>query len=285
MAKFKLLGLEYIRATRAIARILFGAGMEDSESDARLIAEHVLGMPYSGMITCTSTVTEVQQEEAYKIIDRRINGEPLQYIIGKAWFLGREFIVEPGVLIPRRDSEVLADNAIRRAPQDAALLDMCCGSGCLGISVAAQRDDIQITLADIGSIPCEVSRANAATHGVTAEVVQSDLFENLGGRKFDMILCNPPYIPTADIAGLDIEVAAHEPPLALDGGADGLDYYRRLVPQASGYLYNGGILALEFGEGQHIAIGEMLDKHGYYRPDILFDMEGRARVAWAAWKV
>lgn len=269
-----------IQAVQQLANALRKAGIEEAQTDARLAGEAVFGTDYAHIITDDGPATAEQLERMGNIRARRLAGEPVQYILGSAWFMGLQFAVRKGILIPRRDSETIVDAAIRLAPPGAALLDLCCGSGCLGLCIAHARPDVTLTLADISADAIEVSKQNAARLGIHAHLVQADLFDDLAGKRFDMIISNPPYIPTADIASLQREVL-QEPALALDGGADGLELYRRIIPEAPGHLTNGGLLGLEFGFGQQDDIAALLKQHGYRDIGIINDMEQRPRAAFA----
>lgn len=272
-----------IQAIQQLAKVLANANIDDAQTDARLAGEAVFGMDYAHMITTDTPATTQQLERLQDIQAKRLAGEPIQYILGNAWFMGLHFAVRKGILIPRRDSETIVEATIRLAPQGATLLDLCCGSGCLGLSIAHARPDITLTLADISTDAIQVSKQNAARLGLDARLVQTDLFAQLQGDRFDVIISNPPYIPTADIASLAREVR-HEPSLALDGGTDGLDIYRRIIPDALCHLASGGLLGLEFGFGQQDDIAALLEQHGYRAIQVFNDMEQRPRAAFAIGK-
>lgn len=183
--------------------------------------------------------------------------EPLQYLLGKAPFYGLEFKVTPDVLIPRFDTEILVERAIKEiGEREVRVLDMCTGSGAIAVTVKKNAPNATVVASDISHLALEIAKENATLNGVEIEYIESDLFENING-KFDYILINPPYIPTADIDTLDKEVKDYEPKGALDGGVDGLDIYRRIAERYSDYLTDNGTLMLEIGISQAQAIGEI----------------------------
>lgn len=204
------------------------------------------------------------------LLQRRTGGEPLAYITGEQNFLGLDFQVGPGVLIPRFDTETIAMEAVARlrlpcAPQQPAILDLCCGSGVLGITVAHMAGKpCQLTLADIDPAALEYAQRNASRHlGAGAwHVLPSDLFGAIRGT-FDLILCNPPYLDQAHLSEREDEVR-HEPLHALDGGRDGLDFYRALAKDFRHHLNPGGRMLLEAGYDQHQSLaslfGDTLEK-------------------------
>ena len=194
----------------------------------------------------------IPRHQLYRLeamLDRRAAGEPVQYILGSADFMGLRFRVDGAVLIPRQDTETLVEAALielRQRPGSPALLDLCAGSGCVGLSLASLAPNARITLADISPEALEVARANQKALGVKAELRQGDLFSAVGRERFDIIASNPPYIPTGALSGLQREVR-FEPRIALDGGADGLDFYRRIAEGAADHLNPGGAIFLEVG--------------------------------------
>lgn len=193
-------------------------------------------------------ITPYMQLKAESMFERRIKGEPLQYILGDAEFFGYTFKVNKNVLIPRFETELLVDKALPYIGADSRVLDMCCGSGAIGITVALKKG-CPVTLADVSEGAIRVAKSNAAALGADVRFVLSDMFEKVDGV-FDVIICNPPYIPSADIQSLDVNVKDYEPVSALDGGRDGLDFYRRIAERAPAALSDGGVLALELGAGQ-----------------------------------
>lgn len=193
-------------------------------------------------------VTPYMQIKAEKMFKRRLEGEPLQYIIGNTEFFGYKFFVNRDVLIPRFETELLVDKLIKYVSADKKVLDLCCGSGAIGITLKL-KTNCDVTLSDVSGGALKVTAKNAKNLKAEVKTVLSDLFENVEG-KFDVIVSNPPYIPTADILTLDDNVKNYEPSLALDGGEDGLDFYRKILSQAGEHLNEKGVVAFEIGIGQ-----------------------------------
>ena len=214
-----------------------------------------------------------------KLAAERCTRIPLQYILGETEFMGLPFRVTPDVLIPRQDTEILVEEALARISPGMRVLDLCTGSGCIAVSLAklgaaTAEEDIAadmkedadarlcVTASDISEAALAVARENARINEVQVSFVQSDLFSNIEGT-FDMIVSNPPYIPADVIPGLEPEVAEHEPHGALDGGVDGLEFYRRIVAGASGHLRLGGWILFEIGCDQGEAVMKLLREVGY----------------------
>lgn len=196
-------------------------------------------------------------DKAIEICKKRVEtNEPLQYLLGKANFYGKEFYVNSNVLIPRFDTEILVENALKEiGEKEVSVLDMCTGSGAIAITIALNAK-AKVTASDISTFALEIARTNAKELGAEINFVESDLFENING-KFDFILINPPYIPTADLEGLDAEVKDYEPRLALDGGVDGMEVYRKIASEYKNYLNENGVLMLEIGINQKEQIEEL----------------------------
>ena len=246
----------------------------DAKVDVRILLEEILGLK-SLNLSANRAVSEAEISQLEAALSRRIAGEPLQYILGKAWWMGLCLRVDERVLIPRQDTETLAELALQflRPIPSPRVLDLCTGSGAIGLCIAHDRSDARVTLADISSEALEVARENARLLGAQVETAQGDLFAPLAGREFDLIACNPPYIPTGEIGGLQAEVQK-EPRLALDGGADGLDFYRRIADEAPRYLAGGGYLLLEVGIGQAEAVVALVGG------EAVRDLNGVERVVW-----
>ncbi|MEG1547506.1 MAG: peptide chain release factor N(5)-glutamine methyltransferase [Clostridia bacterium] len=236
---------------KRITAMLRPVAAEEAAQQSRLLLCHVLG--FSDASTLVKNMLQLFPQDRTDALDqalaRRLAGEPLQYILGEWDFMGLTFQVRPGVLIPRQDTETLCEHALELIRLNAynSALDMCCGSGCIGISLAALCG-ISITLADISLECISLAEQNAKSHGLNAALVQSDLFDSIHGT-FDLIVCNPPYIPAHDMPSLQREVR-HEPALALCGGTDGLNIYRRLAAVYALHLNAGGALLMEVGINQ-----------------------------------
>jgi release factor glutamine methyltransferase len=214
------------------------------------------------------------QEWFERALTRRESGEPLQYVEGFAYFYGRRFQVDSRVLIPRGDTETLCEEALKRLKTGMRVLDLCTGSGILAVTMALERPEANVTGADISTDALTVAKENARLLGAQVAWVQGDLFEAVSGA-FDLIVCNPPYLTKADMECLQPEVA-REPGLALYGGVDGLDFYRRIALQLPERLNPGGWALLEVGLGQAEAVAGMLAPLGTV--DIIKDLSGADRV-------
>lgn len=204
-----------------------------------------------------------------ELMDRRLKGEPVAYLIGEWSFYGVELDISPEVLVPRDDTEILAAQAIARtqaAGAEARVLDLCAGSGCVGLAIAKSCPQSQVMLADIADGPLHICRQNIRRNGLTGRVstCRADALEKPPAAlwDFDVIAANPPYIPTSDIDGLDDTVRVYEPRLALDGGADGLDFYRSITQKWVSSLRLGGWLLCEVGQGQSDAVEKLFAQAG-----------------------
>lgn len=261
-----------------IAEIAKGA----DESDIDWIIVEVTGKKRSELALAGS-LTKEQFEAAKSVAQKLADGKPLQYALGTTEFYGIKLSVNPSVLIPRPETEELAEKVVNcvKSKGDAAnvrVLDLCTGSGAIAIAVA-RNTGCKVVATDISAAAAEVAKANALSAGVSVDVRTGDLFDAVKGEKFDIIVTNPPYIPSADIAALDGKVKDFEPISALDGGADGLDFYRRIAKDAADYLAEGGELWCEFGMGQANDVAALFDG---FDTEIFKDMEGADRMLHAA---
>ncbi|MCM1043024.1 MAG: peptide chain release factor N(5)-glutamine methyltransferase [Corallococcus sp.] len=220
------------------------------------------------------------QIKVEKMIERCNNGEPLQYVLGNTEFYGRQFDVNADVLIPRPETELVCEQAVKAATSQSRVLDLCCGSGAIGITVALEKR-CDVTLCDISDKALAVAEKNAKKHKAKAKFVKSDMFQSIKG-KFDVIVSNPPYVETAVIDNLDAKVRDYEPKLALDGGEDGLNFYRVIANKAHGFLKSGGALILEIGYNQAQAVTELLE--GRYDVEVKKDYGGNDRIICAKLK-
>lgn len=238
---------------RLMAAELADAGVPDSEVDASLLLSHITGQnPMNLRLDSWSQVSLDVEESLRALCEKRKTRTPLQYLTGVQSFLGRDFHVDERVLIPRPETELLAERAIaalRMRPAPIAL-DMCCGSGCLAVSMALGDPRAQVHAADLSEGALAVTALNAERLHAKLTLHQGDLFGSIpDGLRFDVIVSNPPYIPAADCLELQEEVR-REPMLALDGGADGYDFYRRIAENAPRFLKEGGVLLMEVGFDQ-----------------------------------
>ncbi|NLE69156.1 MAG: peptide chain release factor N(5)-glutamine methyltransferase [Clostridiales bacterium] len=259
------------------ARLLTAAGVDSPRHDAGLLLSDLVGMPPLQLTTVPEApVAEAALALFFERVRRRAAREPLQHILGQAPFMGHLFEVSPEVLIPRFDTEVLAERAIARVQPGQLALDLCCGSGCLAISLKLARPEALVYAGDLSPAAVALSARNARRLGADVDIRQGDLFAPFAGLRFDLILSNPPYIKTGDLEGLQREVQ-QEPALALDGGPDGLMVYRRILMEAAHYLNPGGCLLLELGDGQAVEVGPLVPP-GFSAPVIHQDLAGGDRV-------
>lgn len=224
-----------------------------------------------------------------ELLAERSRHVPVQYLTGFAWFMGRKFFVNKDVLIPRQDTETLVEEALREAERDRLffpeILDLCAGSGCIGIGLVKGLESRglrpALTAADLSREALAVARRNGDYHKVACEYVRSDLFSELKGRRYDYILSNPPYIRTAEIDTLMEEVRDYEPELALDGGEDGLFFYRKIAEESGAHLKEGGRIFLEIGYDQGEAVKKLLAGKGFREVSVIRDLSGNPRVVKA----
>lgn len=297
------------------------AGKDSPDFDSKALCSFVMGKTLSeiSVAVIRGDIADDEMSQRYfGLIKRRASGEPLQYITGEQEFMGLAFHVDPRVLIPRLDTEILVEKALDRIKSEPlTVLDLCTGSGAIGISIAklaeapaaqpgaltetkpgaqpAARQETQpeagpgasgimVTLSDLSEDALSVAKENAELNGVTEKVriLKSDLFGSLAGERFDLIVSNPPYIPREVIKGLSPEVKEHEPLMALDGGEDGLDIYRKIVEEAPDHLTEGGTLMIEIGSDQAESVAAVMREDGRYEEaEVTKDLAGLDRVITA----
>ena len=211
---------------------------------------------------------------------KRSSHIPLQHLTGIQSFMGMEFEVNGNVLIPRQDTEILVEEVMKDGAVGASILDLCTGSGCIILSLLKYVNESDGTGTDISEAALETAVANASRNGISAHFIKSDLFEAVSG-KYDVITSNPPYIRSSDIEGLMPEVRDHDPLLALDGGEDGLVFYRRIINEAVDYLKPAGRIYLETGFDQGEQVKEMFMDRGIKDAEIIKDYSGLPRVVKA----
>ncbi len=246
--------------------------LPNGKNEARTIMSYATGLGTAQLITkAKELMRDDDFAEFEKRIYARIAGKPLQYIVGMQEFMGLPFRVNPSVLIPRLDTEVLAEQVLGiiegMGLERPEVLDLCTGSGALGVTIAAKVPGALVTMTDVSEGALKTAMGNAGLNGVNrrCSFLLGDMFEALPDDKlFDIIVCNPPYIESDVIETLDVEVKDHEPRLALDGGPDGLDFYRIIADKASLHLKSGGVLALEIGCDQGVAVKRLLNKAKTY---------------------
>lgn len=292
-------------------RRLEAAGIEEAENDARLLLLDTYRIDWCSLVSVYEMKVPVNPPmppvSACKVVPRRISHEteaggtylsvidrraahvPLQYLTHEQNFCGADIYVDERVLIPRQDTEVLVAAALDLAAMldgAPALLDLCTGSGCIPIALSRLGDFGSITAADLSADALEVAKMNAEQNGAEIRFVQSDLFEAFrkkaeAAERFDLITCNPPYIRSGDMAGLQPEVRDNEPAMALDGGEDGLDFYRRLAEEAGQFLNPGGCVCFEIGFDQAADVSALLENAGFLEVRVLKDLAGLDRVVTA----
>ncbi len=252
---------------------------------AELLLAHLLKVSRVKLYVDLDRPLQKDELAQYKaLIQRRLAHEPTQYLMGTREFYGRPFAVDPRVLIPRNETELLVEAVLRALPKEtkARVLDVCTGSGCIALSIAAERPQASVWATDLMENALEVARSNAEALGAGARVtfMQGDLFAAVPlGPTFDVIVSNPPYVKTSELATLQKEVR-QEPRVALDGGADGLDLIRRIAADALPRLKPGGLLALEIGEDQGPATAELLTRVGCHEVRVELDLERRDRMVF-----
>ena len=281
---------------------LMDSDIADATRDCKILYCYMMDIPFSKIILEYQNMLQDRLCEKYfELIDRRSSGEPVQYIMESQEFMGLEFIVNENVLIPRQDTETLVEDAleiintgtlrgedmdVKRKEWD--ILDLCTGSGAIGVSLARIANKVNVTCSDISEGAIKVAKENAQKHGVAKSVKfeQGDLFKpfskHFRKQKFDMIISNPPYIKSSVIPTLQKEVCEHEPVSALDGGESGLDFHERIVSGVGGHLRKGGVLLLEIGHDQGEAVSGLLSRNGDFTSiRVLKDLANRDRIVFA----
>lgn len=260
------------------------AGILEAELDAWYLLEHVTGISKASYYGNPAREIRRQEKEQYfYYIEERKKRIPLQHLTGEQGFMGLVFCVNRHVLIPRQDTEILVETALERMKPGMQILDMCTGSGCILLSLLklCKAEGVTGTGTDISKEALRVAVSNAERLGIRAKFVQGDLFENIGSQKiFDMIVSNPPYIPTAVIDGLQEEVKLYDPYVALDGREDGLFFYRRIVKESISYIKRDGCLLFEIGCEQAEAVAGLMEKAGYKDIRVKKDLAGLDRVVY-----
>lgn len=280
--KQKILTLQQIYKEGAEA--LQRAGIEEAALDAWYLLEYVTGISKAVYLGNPMKETEEAQAERYfACIEKREQRIPLQHITGEQEFMGYTFKVNEHVLIPRQDTEVLVEEALKRLKPGMNVLDMCTGSGCIIISLLKmgterrKTEGITGTGVDISRQALDTAIENAKLLETQICFLQSDLFENVK-EKYDMIVSNPPYIRTDVIEGLQDEVRLHDPFIALDGREDGLHFYRKIIESSVYHMKPGGVLMFEIGHDQAIAVSELMKLAGYHDITVKKDLAGLDRV-------
>ncbi len=255
--------------------------IESASFEAMCILEHVFGKKLSVLLLEKPTASEEQKNTVNNLAYRRICGYPLQYLLGKWEFFGLPFYVGEGVLIPRQDTETLVETVLKiKLPENPKILDLCSGSGCIGVSLALNIKNADVTAVEISDKAAEYIKKNAELNNTDLNIVKDDVMSEKTAAIFsgiDAIVCNPPYLTAEDMKSLQKEVT-FEPETALFGGKDGLDFYRSITKIWKDCLKSGGILAYEIGMGQEDAVMKILEENNFINIEMTEDLSGIIRV-------
>ena len=270
-----------------IRQRLRAAGIESATLEARELVCFGTGKSREELARSGGLYASPELEQrVQKLVDRHLAGEPVAYLIGEWEFYGLPLDISPDVLIPRPDTEVLVEEAVKylQEQEECRVLDLCSGSGCIGLALASQVSRVRVVLGEYSDAALKICRQNIRRNGLSARVVsvQADARERPGRTlgEFQCIISNPPYIPRGDIAGLDASVRDYEPHLALDGGEDGLDFYRRISEQWRECLVPGGRLYFEVGIGQADAVLRIMRTQGFGDIQVVKDHQDIPRVVF-----
>lgn len=278
---------------------LENSGNEYAKYERKVLLEEVLGCNYMYMLMNGEKEVSFEEEKEYlRLLERRCEHYPLQYLLGYTHFMDYTFFVDEHVLIPRNDTEILVEAASTILKKQSnigikenikgdnrlwndkiCVLDLCCGSGCIGISLKLYHKEIALTLSDISKEALVVVEKNLAKYDMEAELICDDLLHGIT-HKMDMIVSNPPYIESKVIHTLMPEVREYEPMLALDGGEDGLDFYKEIIVQAPQYLNLAGWLLFEIGYNQGEAVSRLMKDNGFKDVEVKQDYAGLDRVVY-----
>jgi release factor glutamine methyltransferase len=301
---------------REISKALIPCGIEAAAKEAELLVTHGLNMKTAEMYRDNPEISYEQEKRLKELCKRRMAREPLQYVLGYVEFLHLYLKVGKGVLIPRPETELMAEHAIKilkirnqksetclpvgkvRNPENGrrftdhgqrtTVLDLCTGSGCLALALAREFPDADVLGIDISRASIDIAKDNALINGIeNVSFLAGDLFEPLKRKKpvpmYDFIISNPPYIKTDDISNLQPEISRWEPVAALDGGKDGLDFYRCIIPLSPNFLKRNGTVMLELGDGQSDAVTAMFKETGFEEIRTINDVAGIKRIVQARW--
>lgn len=270
-------------ALRKAEESLVTAEVPDAGTDAWYLFEHVTGMNRAAyFLHMEDAMEENMEAQLAELVKQRCKRIPLQYLTGTQEFMGYSFLVSPATLIPRQDTEILTEE-VSRIAEGKRVLDLCTGTGCILLSLAKLCRLKRAVGTDISKEAVETAKRNAVRLGVDAEFYCGDLFQAVPEEKFDIIVSNPPYIPSAVISTLMPEVREHEPMSALDGDADGLKFYREIINNAKQYLAKEGRIFFEIGCEQASDVSELLAKHEFTNIRVIKDLAGLDRVVCATY--
>lgn len=257
------------------------AGVPEYQLDARLLLEYVCDTDYNTLLVHGDRAVTPEEEKKYnELIEKRASRIPLAYIVGHQEFMGLDFKVNSNVLVPNQDTETLAEEALRELSDGMHFMDLCTGSGCVALSILHYTNDTSCVMTDISDKAIEVALENSKNLGLSdrARIIKTDLFPKGDKEKFDMIVSNPPYIRTCVIDTLPPEVGKGEPYIALDGGDDGLVFYKRIIEEACNWLYESGWLMMEIGYDQGKEVSDLMKSAGYHEVEVIKDLGGNDRV-------
>ena len=282
---------------REVSTILEGYGIEDSRKEAEIIFTQCLGFERVALYRDNPPLSPLQTEALRRVIERRGRREPIQYIIGHVDFCGLTIKVGSGVLIPRPETELVVEEVIKTVKSRQSevisqkhpgqstmerrlkILDLCTGSGCLALGLAKEFPKADVVGTDISETALEYARQNAQMNGIGNVIfLKGNLFEPLEGMRFDIVVSNPPYIRRAEIESLQREIGEWEPMEALDGGEDGLRFYREILDGSRGYMERDGFIVMEMGDGEFGDVAAMAKILGFKNISIRKDYSARERV-------
>lgn len=277
-----------VRATERLKEV----DITETELDARILLEEAFGVNRGWLLAHLTDLVDITQESIslsynkfLEYIEERSRRIPLQHILGYRDFMGMKFQVTPAVLVPRMDTEILVEEALSEVHDGMKILDMCTGSGCILISLLKYSNDCSGIGVDLSADALEVAKRNSESllndrNDICVSFAESDMFksEELKGKVFDIIVSNPPYIKSDVIPTLDVEVREYDPMMALDGGADGLEFYRILAKESPKYLENGGWVFFEIGYDEGDEVSKLLSDNGFENVEVVKDLSGLDRV-------
>jgi len=282
---------------REVSTILEGYGIEDSRKEAEIIFTQCLGFERVALYRDNPPLSPLQTEALRRVIERRGRREPIQYIIGHVDFCGLTIKVGSGVLIPRPETELVVEEVIKTVKSRQSevisqkhpgqstmerrlkILDLCTGSGCLALGLAKEFPTADVVGTDISETALEYARQNAQMNGIGNVIfLKGNLFEPLEGMRFDIVVSNPPYIRRAEIESLQREIGEWEPMEALDGGEDGLRFYREILDGSKGYMERDGFIVMEMGDGEFGDVAAMAKILGFKNISVRKDYSARERV-------
>lgn len=255
------------------------AGIIEADLDAWYLLSYCMGINKSTYYMKQDEIPDMALADNYmSLVEERKTRKPLQYITGSQEFMGIDFKVNENVLIPRQDTEILVELALKFV-KGKKVLDMCTGSACIATSICKLGQPFEVWASDISAKALELAKLNAESNEASVSFVQSDIWDNIDG-KFDVVISNPPYITAVEMRELMPEVKEYEPELALYGGEDGLDIYKRIIADAKGHMNEGAYILMEIGCGQAGQVSELLVKYGFSEVKVEKDLAGLDRVVY-----